>query len=789
MNPLSAVCYYRRHKRQAVMLTALLALAVVGLYLVLGVLLETFITPLYTVNRYLSRFSLVQPDMGALDPAVAARIGANPDVAVVLPQNHVEIAVPNAGGVDTPFRLIGLQEADMDAVLTQSGVRLVEGQLPQPGANGLALSRELATALDLGIGDTLKRTENNTGYANIASPLEVVGILSGDVRLGIVSYEYLDSQEGYRGIARYGVLVIARPGREAAVDDLLRQTVRSPRVEVATYHLLREYLAESRAVLYKVGIPLVLLVTAAITMVVGAINRLAFMQRLTELGTLHAVGHGKGWLARRLTLETAGLALAGGALGIALAMGIMALLNAAVYAPKGFAYNPFQMTALPFVAPIPLAVIGFTLFTAVRALGRMDAVAIVERGALSLEEKQTRPAARARAMSLPHPLAATTFYRRHKGQAAVLIGATALMIVSASLFVFGLESFDDARQPLLNHLRQVSVAAANGLTLEPGTVELVRAHPAVERVIPAMLFSPLGIYVPPIAPTYPVEAYGVTAEDMAYLVELYGLRLREGHLPRPNSNELAIPWTVAQNRGLQVGDVIGNRDHPVHADAPTLPTELVVSGILAQAEDFADDNWLSFMSLEFAESHPDAWKVNLSLVVAPKAGQKEALDAWLESEIAGEGRLVFTYGNQRAQFQSQASSLLLSLSLVESIIAVVAAVALAGLNYIFVMQRRAELGVSSALGLSRLQLVGRIVRETLFTSGAAWLAAVLGGAAILVVMQYGLFVPAGVRFNLFNPVPWLYTLPVPAAVLAVSAGAVGRALSRLDAVALIEGRA
>jgi hypothetical protein len=246
----------------------------------------------------------------------------------------------------------------------------------------------------------------------------------------------------------------------------------------------------------------------------------------------------------------------------------MATLNATFYAPKGFAFNPFQVTVLPFVIPIPLAVIGFTLLTAVRALQRMDAVAIVERGALSLEERQTRPAAHVRAVSLTHPLAATTFYRRHKGQAAVLIGATALMIAGTSLFVFGLESFDDARQPLLNHLRQVSVVTANGLPLEPATIAQVRAHPAVERVVPAMLFSPLGIFVPPIAPTYPVEAYGVTAEDMAYLVELYGLRLGEGRLPRPNSNEIVIPWTVAQNRGLRVGDVIGNRDHPVHPDAP-----------------------------------------------------------------------------------------------------------------------------------------------------------------------------------------------------------------------------
>jgi len=789
MNPLSSLTYYRRHKRQALMLTTLLALAVMGLYLVFGLLQETYITPLYTINRYLSKFSLVQPDMGTtLEPAVTAQIRAHPDVAQVLPQNNVEIAVPNAGGVDTLFRLIGLQEADMATVLAQCDVTLVEGQLPRPRTNGLALSQELATALNLKIGDMLERTENETGYANIASPLELVGILEGSVRLGIVSYEYLDSHERYRDLARYGVLVLARPGREAAVDDFLRQTIRSSRTETATYQLLKEELTRSLAVLYRIGIPLALLVTAAITLVVGAINRLAFMQRLPEFGTLHAVGRSKGWLARRLTLETAGLAFAGWLLGIFFAWGGMAILNAAVYTPKGFAYNPFQVTALPFVAPIPLAVIAFTLFTAVRALGRMDAVAIVERGELSLEGERVGRARRNPDGDLPRPLASATFYRRHKGQAAVLIGATALMIMGTSIFVFGLETFDDARQPLLNHLRRVSLVSPKALPLETTVIAQIRAHPAVERAIPVAAFSPLGIFVPPTAPNYPVDAYGVTAEDMAYLMELYGLKLAEGHLPRPNTNDIVIPWTVAQNRDIQVSDVIGNRDHPIYPNAPTLPSELVVSGIFAPADTYADETWFSFMSLEFAEKYSDSWRTDLSLIVVPKAGQKAALDAWLESQIAGERRLVFTYGNQQALFQRQASMILFSLSLVESIIALVAALALAGLNYVFVTQRQVEFGVLSALGFGRLRLVGRIVRETLFTTGAAWLVTVLGCAVILLGLQYGVYVPAGVRFNFFNLTPWLYTLPVPVAVLAASAATIGRMLARLDPVSIIERR-
>src|SRR4030042_6876699 len=122
MNPLSPFTYYRRHKRWAFLLTALLALAVAGLYLVIGLLQETYISPIYTINAYLTKFSLVQSDPGLpIDSAVAAQVRANADVAQAIPQKNVEITVPGMGVVGFPFRLIGLRESDMAAVLRRPG--------------------------------------------------------------------------------------------------------------------------------------------------------------------------------------------------------------------------------------------------------------------------------------------------------------------------------------------------------------------------------------------------------------------------------------------------------------------------------------------------------------------------------------------------------------------------------------------------------------------------------------------------------------------------------------------
>jgi ABC-type antimicrobial peptide transport system permease subunit len=790
MNPLSTYTYTRRHKGQSVMLVALIALAVAGVYLLAALMRDSYVTPDYTINRYLSKFSVVQSaTTSALDPSVSTQISEHPAVAQVVPQNNIEISVPNIGGLIFYFRLFGLQAADLEMVLAQSGVTLSEGALPQPGSNGVLLSEEIAAALDPEVGDVFDQTTDDDKafpyFDTIVSPLEVVGILTGDVRLGVLSYDYLAQHAGYADTANQGLLVFAEPGRKATVEVFLDDNIRSPHIEVDTYTRMRETVAKSQTGLLGLFVPIMLLVTAGVTLVVGAINQLAFARRLPEIGTLHALGYSKSWLVRRLTLETTQVVGVGWLLGLGFAMVSMVALSAAVYAPAGFPLETFQLTAFALVVPIPLIVIGYTVYTAWRTLKRLDAVAIVERGQLSLERPQFK---RADGGQSPRPLAAWTFYRRHVRRAATLIGAMALMIVGTALIIFFFEGVMNAGLPSLNNLNKVSMVSPEGAPLEAAEIERIQQYPAVERVIPVRNISPFSLLMPFIRDESPLETYAVMAEDMAYLVDLYGLEVEEGHLPRPHTNEIVIPWTAAKNRDLQVGDVIGNPDQPIYPDAPTLTGELVISGVFARQPDPAEEVWLSFMSLEFIDAQPDGWGVETALLVVPQTGQRAALDTWLETEIADEQRTVETDQSLQAWYEEASQMGLFALTLMESIIAIVAALALAGLNYIFVTQRRTEFGVLNTLGFSRRQLVWRVTRENLFITGLAWIGGLLGCLLILLVLHYRVYVPGGFRLDFLDPTPWLYTLPIPVAVLCVSIFAVSWILSRLDPIAVIERR-
>jgi putative ABC transport system permease protein/lipoprotein-releasing system permease protein len=113
---------------------------------------------------------------------------------------------------------------------------------------------------------------------------------------------------------------------------------------------------------------------------------------------------------------------------------------------------------------------------------------------------------------------------------------------------------------------------------------------------------------------------------------------------------------------------------------------------------------------------------------------------------------------------------------------------LAILNRVFIAQRRDEFGVLHAVGHSRADLVARTLREGTSITAAAW----LGGAAVCVAglffAQAVVYEPFGLSIDFFNPAPWLFTLPIPVAVVAASAGTIAWALKRLDPVAVIERR-
>jgi len=789
MNPLSPLTYYRRHKRNTLLLVSLIAFATIGIFLMVAVLDSI---PMRVHTSYLTQVSRVYPKAGdSLDAGIVSQIQTHTDVAKVIPSNGLSINFPVLIGVEN-LMILGISPSDANYLVSHAGLQLKEGRLFESRTNEIVLDDAVARSLNLQVGDEISRDKDEYYYSRVAAPLKVVGILERDPavsaskapapRFGFISGEYLANHELYAPV-RHAAVVVAEQGRLAAVNDFLESKITSDYTGVENINELIQFASMARQALYLIFGIVNCLVAVVVALVVATINRIALMQRLEELSVLNALGFGKRALTRRLIAESSVVSGLGWLIGLSISLAFLALLRDTVLYARGEYLNIWNLAPFIFVLPIPLAVV-ISAFVGVRRIfNQLDAVQILERGKLSSESEKPR---RSVARSTSKPLSSFTFYRRHRRRGITLVVTMALMILGVAFPAFLMLTSAGTMKTEVEIYRNISrVYPVQGQAIDPGVAAQIRAHPEVERVVPVRWLGIQMLVPPGGAATIPL--YGVPEADMAALIESFDVHLVEGHLPRPRSNDLVISAAIAKNRGLALGDTVGgasgDESAPLIASGDFIPTGMVISGILGP-----DVPWVGLASYEFLGSHElTRERVEMALVI-PFAGHEQAVSTWLMTNIASAQTGVDTYEVQAADYQEFTLGVSIAFAMVESLIALVAAVALATLNYIFYTQRWDEFGILHAIGRSRGWLVFRTFRETGSTVAIAWRI----GATIcilgLVLTQTFIYTPLGLKADFGNLLPWLFTLPIPIAVLVVSTATIGRMLNKLDPVAIVERR-
>jgi ABC-type lipoprotein release transport system permease subunit len=710
----------------------------------------------------------------------------------VIPKQELSIGVPlnTSGG----FPLFAIPEAGVGYLLDACDLRLKHGRLLKPRTNEVVLSEEIATVLGLRIGDQIGRSVDEGYYGSIPTTMLLVGILERaassvdlkptpgpGVRLGLASYEFLESHEIYT----YGppsLLVLPKEGQKSVVDRFLETEIASTRTVVSTHRLMQEMMARVSLFIRLVFGVVDVLVAIVVALAVGTIHRIGLDQRLVEFGLLHAVGHGRGRLVRRLVLETATLAVVGFLAGLALSWLLFAYLKVEVLAPS-LDLDLGNLSPIWFAVPIPLVVIVVVGWGMRRTFRRLDSVAILDRGELGLGADVRRPAVK---RSSSKPLSSWTFYRRHSRRGLVLALVMALMMVAVAAPVFLFAPMIQASGALYEHAQYLTVVWPRlGGAIDPGVLAQIRSHPAVAKLVPVLELGML-VSFPPLNQEW-LTMHGVPEEDLPFLIELYGLQLDQGRLPRPRSNEIVLSKAVAMNRGVGVGDRVGK---PAFEEDDGIPTEMVVTGILSpQAHNpRATGVWVGFASFEYLRSHEAYASQPVRQLAIPVEGRKAEMDAWLETAVASDQTAVQTYEDWQQTRGEMARTLILVFGAVEGLVALVAALALAVLSYVFFSQRQQEFGTLHAIGHSRRWLVGRTLGETAAIVILAWLIGAVVCMLGLVYMQVSLYMPKGLTLNLLDITPWLFTMPMPLAIVAASGGLVVWMLSKLDPVSIIERR-
>lgn len=798
MNPLSPFTYYCRHKGQALLLLVLIGSLTLGVFVMTSVMsaaMEGFLCEFY----YLTRASRVMAGQ-TLEPSTVAQLRTHPDVAAVIPENGLSVNFSSWFLLESR-PVLGVLEGDLEMAMETYDLRLKEGRLIEPRAAEVILSEEVVNALDLDVGDAIGHEIDDFYFPTIATELTLVGILESvpsqagpDIQAGFVSYEYLESHEAYQPRLP-NLLIIPRPGRRVAVNDLA-ETLIEGSTDSWPAHLVtfeREMAFFSTVIdgmrvmfIFAAGI-----VAVAAALVVSMVNRIAIARRLPELGLLHAAGYDRRSLTRRLGLEIVTITGIGWASGFLLSIAASILLNGALATAGRPIINLANPAPFLLTLPIPFAIVGWVTISVRRVLNRLDAVAIVERGKLSMEDARGRKQGKVR--SPRNPLSSWTFYLRHRLRSLALLASTSLMVLGVAFPAFVFTMMTDVIVPVWSYVSHASIVmpAPTYQAVNPAVLAQIRSHPAVAHVIPVRGLSMADNIIPY---TLQVTVYGVRDQDLQMLLDAYDLHLAEGHLPEPRSSQIVLTRALARNRDLKIGDIVARsidkRD--------SIPTELTVVGLLdstaprlVQREGAhipIAPRHMAFVSYEFVEHHERYTSVPMHALIVPVEGHEAEVEAWLEESIASPQVTVGTLSTVYRDANEGRREMMRLLAVTESILAMVATGALAILNTIFVSQRRDEFGVLHAAGHNRAVLIRRTVKESVGIAGVAWLIGAACCAILVLGAQAFVYVPRGLSLDLPNLAPWLFTLPIPVAVVAASAGTIAWTLSRLDPVAIIERR-
>jgi len=219
-----------------------------------------------------------------------------------------------------------------------------------------------------------------------------------------------------------------------------------------------------------------------------------------------------------------------------------------------------------------------------------------------------------------------------------------------------------------------------------------------------------------------------------------GVELAAGRVPAPNSRaETVVTWKLAQDRGLEVGDVLMIRDRPFR-----------VVGIWGQQPEASTS--IAYVSYDVAEEMSSYGAfLGVGLVyVFPQAGvDVEQLAKRIEREVSG----VQAQSPEETLQQFRMEMLIFTLIVGASgaMALLIGSFTVVNSMIVSVHERRREIGLKKALGAANTHILAETVAEAAFIGGVGGLVGVLAGYGVTAYANQALFPTLGLRLFLITP--------------------------------------
>lgn len=377
MNPLSVFTYYYRNIIKLAPVFLVLALAVFGISLT-GVLTGSISAAAIAKVEVYRGAAMISPNLEegkrAVDANIKGDLAQNPNIAATYPTIRFSTYMPTLAG-QTSAHIYAVNQEVYPVLMHALNLKLVQGSLPRPGTNQVALHKTLMGARKFKIGDVIDPAQDEQEF--IPDKFQIVGMLDGTTPLSLASLEYVSQTNVFRNWGR-SVLAIPRPGANGAAEqdlaNLDKELVR-PYTYSAEMQTFAQDFASMDAIVWAINSIVVLV----LSLLAGLLNLIYFLDRMNEFGLLLGIGYSRSFVIRRALVESLLLTVLAWVFGILFSQGIYSLLNIFIFEPRGVSLTVLNWRALQFTLPIPIMVGLFSAGTVLMQLKNLDPMQMIER--------------------------------------------------------------------------------------------------------------------------------------------------------------------------------------------------------------------------------------------------------------------------------------------------------------------------------------------------------------------------------------------------------------------------
>ena len=274
-----------------------------------------------------------------------------------------------------PFVLYGFKSEDVGYVVQKFELGAIEGRLPNAGEPEVALTSQLATNLDLEIGDALLSPDDDRNYSPF--PVKVVGIFESSEWMAFTSYGYL-AVNHFPPIDVF-LLFAENQQMQRKLDSWTEESLRGERAVVFTYPSLQRDTRDTFRTLFKILNVVVGLLVVVIAIMMAMLVNIYLTQRIVEFGLLQAIGITKKQLMARAIKEVSLVVVIGWVLGALLVYTLLSIIKAQLMDPKAYALNPVDPLAYGYTLSVPIVILVAAAITVWYRFKVFDPIAVVER--------------------------------------------------------------------------------------------------------------------------------------------------------------------------------------------------------------------------------------------------------------------------------------------------------------------------------------------------------------------------------------------------------------------------